>query len=68
MIVVQGRHCYSWRGWLFRAKDGVLEASAQTKPDFRPFDPDDPPDACPEPDEELRARLPDLLAFWDHDV
>ena len=69
MNAVDGRMCYAWKGWLFRAKNGVIEAKPVGSHPWFLFDVQ-PLKArgMPEPDHEIRARLPDLLKYWDKDV
>ena len=64
MQIVDGRYCYEWKGWLFRAKDGTVEARPVGSGEWHSH----PVEGCPEEDAELTSRLPDLLNFWDKDV
>jgi hypothetical protein len=68
MLKVDGRYAYAWKGFLFRAKDGVLQYQRQAGTEWATFNPDDAAKTMPAPDEELRSRLPDLLTFWDKDA
>lgn len=64
MNIVDGRYCYAWKGWLFRAKDGVVQAKPASGGVWQSH----PVEGCPDADPELTSRLPDLLNFWDKDV
>lgn len=65
MIRVDGRMCLEENGYLFRAKDGVLEARPIVGGAWTPL--------APEPDSHPRRlgdppRLADLLTYWDRDI
>jgi hypothetical protein len=64
MIPVDGRYAYAWKGWLFRAKDGVIQAKPQSAGVWKAH----PVEGCPAVDDELGSRLDDLLEYWDKDA